>query len=364
MILSTAEGETISWRGYVGNDIYVFGLGYGQDVIDEQGDASDVDTLQLVDGINPGDITLRATPDFGSDAILTVKSTTDQLTLSGFFTFASLRVDLIQFSDGTIWDYNTMLAHVEGLNIEGTEDSDYLNGNVTNDILSGLGGYDSLNGGAGNDMLLGGSGADQLDGAAGNDTLDGGADADVMIGGSGNDIYVIDNVGDSVTEQAGQGTDTVQSSISYTLGANVENLMLTGTGAISGTGNSLNNILTGNSSANILTGGTGNDIYVVDTGDTVTELSGQGTDTVQSAVTFTLGPNLENLTLTGTAAINGTGNTLNNTLIGNSGANVLSGGTGADAMSGGGGDDIYIVDNVGETVTELANAAQIRFRAL
>ena len=121
-----------------------------------------------------------------------------------------------------------------------------------------------------------------------------------------------------VTELANEGTDTVQSSITYTLGGEVENLTLTGTAAINGTGNALDNVLTGNSANNILTGGagndtligsagadtliggTGNDTYVVDTtGDVVTELANEGTDTVQSSITYTLGAEIENLTLTG-----------------------------------------------------------------
>ena len=90
--------------------------------------------------------------------------------------------------------------------------------------------------------------------------------------------------------------------MTWTLGANLENLTLTGTAAINGTGNTFDNILTGNSGANVLTGGAGNDTYVVGTGDTVTELANAGTDTVQSSVTWTLSANLENLTLTGSAA--------------------------------------------------------------
>ena len=126
------------------------------------------------------------------------------------------------------------------------------------------------------------------------------------------------------------GIDTVQSSITYTLGDDLENLTLLGNSAINGTGNALANVLSGNSAANVLTGGAGNDTYIVGAGDTVTESSGQGTDTCKVRSRSRLGSNVEHLTLTGTAAINGTGNTLNNTLIGNSGANVLSGGTGAD----------------------------------
>lgn len=342
-------------EGYIGNDIYVFGRGYGEDYIDEQGDSSDVDTLLLADGVTPGDITLRATPDFGTNAILTINNTTDQLTLGGFFAFDSLRVDLIQFADGTTWNYSMMLSHVEGVNLVGTQDVDYLFGNVTNDILSGLGGDDRLYGGAGNDTLLGGAGVDQLDGGAGNDTLDGGLGADAMIGGSGNDLYVVDDVGDGVTEQAGQGTDTVQSSITYALGANVENLTLVGGAAINGTGNSFNNIIVGNGSANVLTGGAGNDTYVVGAGDTIVEAASAGTDIVQTDMSWTLGTNLEKLVLTGTSAIDGTGNSVANTLTGNSAANILNGGAGADTLIGGQGDDTYIVDNAGDKIIELSH---------
>jgi Ca2+-binding RTX toxin-like protein len=324
-------------EGYVGNDIYLFGRGYGQDSIDDQGDSSDVDTLQLLEGVGPGDLTLRATPDFGTGVILTITNTADQLMLGGFFASASLRVDLIKFADGTIWDYNAMLAQTEGVNLVGGEDVDYLYGNVTNDILSGLGGDDSLYGGAGNDLL------------------DGGIGADGMIGGSGNDLYTVDEVGDGVTEQAGQGTDTVQSSVTYALGANVENLTLIGNAAINGSGNSLNNILAGNGAVNVLTGGAGNDTYVVGAGDTIVEAAGSGTDIIRADISWTLGINVENLVLTGTAAVNGTGNSLANTLTGNSAANILNGGAGADRLIGGQGDDTYVVDNVSDQITESAN---------
>ncbi|MEI8015689.1 MAG: calcium-binding protein, partial [Nitrospira sp.] len=220
-----------------------------------------------------------------------------------------------------------------------------LGANVENLTLTGTGAID----GTGNELnnsLTGNSVANVLSGGVGTDT---------MVGGAGDDIYVVDNIGDLVTENVNEGTDLVQSSVTYTLGANVENLTLTGIGAINGTGNSLNNILTGNSAANVLTGGAGDDTYVASTGDTVVEAANAGTDLVQSDVTFTLGTNIENLTLTGIGAINGTGNSLNNILTGNSAANVLSGGTGADTLLGGAGDDTYVVDNAGDLVTEQAN---------
>jgi len=163
-----------------------------------------------------------------------------------------------------------------------------------------------------------------------------------MLGGLGNDTYVVDNTGDMVTENANEGMDTVQSSVTYTLGANVENLTLTGTAKINGTGNSLDNVLDGslNTKVNVLTGGAGNDTYILGAGDTITEAANSGTDTVMTSATYTLGTNLENLTLTGTTAINGTGNTLDNVLIGNTAINTLTGGAGNDLLNGGLGNDI------------------------
>jgi trimeric autotransporter adhesin len=219
-----------------------------------------------------------------------------------------------------------------------------------------------------NDTITGNAGANVLNGADGNDTLNGGAGADALIGGVGDDTYVVDNVGGTVTENFGEGTDLVQSSVDFALSGNIETLELTGGSAISGTGNGSNNTLTGNTAANTLDGGTGadamaggagDDIYVVDdAGDTVTENPAQGTDSVQASISYVLTANVENLSLTGGLAINGTGNGLNNSITGNTQANTLDGGAGADAMIGGDGNDTYIVDEAGDVVTELDGQGQ------
>jgi Ca2+-binding RTX toxin-like protein len=227
--------------------------------------------------------------------------------------------------------------------------------NVENLTLGGSAGVN----GTGNAL------ANRITGNAGANLLNGGAGADTMTGGLGNDRYVVDNAGDVVTEAANGGVDTVLSSRTYTLGANVENLTLTGTAVANGTGNALANALIGNSAANLLngaagadtmTGGLGDDRYVVENvGDRVVEAANGGKDTVISSITYTLAAQVENLTLGGAAAINGTGNTLANLIIGNAAANQLAGGGGADTLQGGLGDDRYIVSAGGVTIVEATN---------
>ena len=200
--------------------------------------------------------------------------------------------------------------------------------------------------------IIGTPGPDVLEGTPDADTLDGRGGADVMMGLPGNDTYIVGQVDDEVLEGVGDGTDTVRASVSYTLSINVENLTLAGDAAIDGTGNDLNNRLTGNGAANTLNGRAGadrmfgrggNDTFVVDAaGDVVNEAANGGTDAVRSSVTHTLRSNVENLVLTGTAAANGTGNELANSLRGNGGANTLRGLAGDDMLSGGGGNDRLI----------------------
>lgn len=270
--------------------------------------------------------------------------------------------------DDTIWGASSTVVADGGDTLYGENGNDIIGGSYGNDVIDGGSGNDSLYGDEHNDTLRGGDGNDYLNGgwgwgadATGADTLDGGNGIDMLVGGQGNDTYIVDTATDTIIENAGEGTDTVKSSVTFTLGNNVEKLTLTGAAAINGTGNGLNNNLTGNNADNTLIGnagndtlngnagidtllgGLGNDIYVVNTTtDIITENAGEGTDTVKSSVTYTLGGNLEKLTLTGAAAIDGTGNSLNNALTGNSANNNLKGLAGNDTLNGGGGNDKYI----------------------
>lgn len=305
-------------------------------------------------------------------------------------------------------------ANLENLTLTGTLDIDGTGNSFANTII-GNSGINTLDGGVGNDRLIGGDGDDyyiidsadvvfeatgegidtiessvsvdlstngfgeieniiltgtQSNYAIGNDgidntltgndagnTLDGKTGADTMIGGAGDDTYFVDDVGDVVTELLNQGTDTVMSSVTYTLSTDVENITLTGSGNIDATGNDLDNTLTGNSGNNVLTGGLGDDVYVIDAGDTVAENLGEGNDTILSSITFSLAAsasNVENLTLTGSANIDGTGDAGDNTLTGNAGINTLTGGAGNDTYYVGTGD--VVVELAGEgTDTVVSN---------
>jgi Ca2+-binding RTX toxin-like protein len=262
-----------------------------------------------------------------------------------------------------------MAAGYAGLDGTGNELGNTLVGNESFNILEGRDGNDFLDGGAHNDTLRGGAGNDTLYGDVGMDTLEGGTGADQMIGGGGYDTYSVDNVGDVIEELANGGVDTVNVAglAHYTMAANVEILNLTVL-AFNATGNSLNNVMTGNSFANTLDGGVGadtlegqlgNDTYIVDNAaDTIREAGGQGLDEVRTSVSYTLsaGADVETLRTTndaGTGAINLTGNTSGNTVIGNNGTNTLNGGGGnGDQLEGRGGNDTYIVGNGGVTIVE------------
>ena len=429
--------------GLAGDDTY-FVDSFDDLVIEAPGEGTDtiVSTVSIIMPANVENLVLRAYSADGNelDNLIVASNGNNQIdggagidTISYADAPGPVKVSLSSSSiQSTISSGLDWLLNFE--NVIGSAFNDTLSGNTGANVIDGGAGADTMSGGSGDDtyivdnvgdvivevsgvdtvrssvsftlgtglehLVLTGSAAltgtgnslanqitgnaanNVLHGLGGNDTLDGGGGADQMYGGAGNDTYVVDNVGDVVVELAGEGTDTVEASVSYTLGANVEKLVLTGGAALTGTGNTLGNTITGNAASNILYGlegndtldggggadqmfgGAGNDKYIVDhTGDVVTELSGQGTDTVEASVSYTLGANVENLTLTGAAALSGTGNTLANVITGNAAANLLyglagndtlDGGAGADQMFGGTGNDTYVVDDAGDVVVEQA----------
>jgi len=279
-----------------------------------------------------------------------------------------------------------------------------INGNALANTILGDKADEIINGGDGNDLIQANAGNDTVNGGLGDDTIAGGVGLNRLVGGAGNDSYTLNNPLDVVIEDSSSnsGIDILNIGANYTLGNNLENLGLLGTGNYHGTGNSLKNLLTGNSGNNILNGlqgndnlrgmggndslvgGDGNDIldgglgndtlagslgndtYIVDNlVDLVLEASTLATeiDKVESTVDFSLGNNLEFLTLTGAVAKTGTGNQLNNSILGNNlnntlnglqGNDTLEGGLGQDTLNGGTGNDTYIIDTTVDIIIETS----------
>gem|GEM_PF-250245 len=355
------------------------------------------------------------------------------------------------------WTDNTIVGLAGDDALYGSGGADILEGGAGNDVLDGGYGADQLVGGSGDDTywvneaddviieqvgegtdivrstaysytlaanvehltLVEGSDAyngignaldNVLTGNSNDNRMDGGTGADVMIGGDGNDTYAVDDAGDVIVENAGEGTDTVEAVVSYALVSNVENLTLLGTANLDATGNTGDNVIRGNAGnnrieggagADTLYGGAGDDYYVaVSASDRVYEYAGEGIDTVERAfeTNLVLDNNVENLVL-GTGITTGNGNGLDNTITGNAGGNTLAGldgndtlhgldgndalfggngtdalyggagddyldgGTGIDQMEGGVGNDNYIVDHSDDVVVEAAGAGTDQIQA-
>ena len=344
------------------------------------GPAGDYNGTPGVDSFNETGDLLQA---YGNDG-------NDQLSLTG-------NQNLLSGGDGN-----------DALSVDGTGNDLY--GDAGDDLLTALGDSNRLFGGTGNDayfvdntgggviesvgggidtvyatahsrlaanvenLVLQGSadlqaygtgGSNAIYGNAGNNLVDGGAGVDGMYGLAGNDVYFVDNPGDAVIENPGDGNDTVFSTAHFRLSADVEYLVLQGSADLQGYGNNLGNLIYGNSGNNLLdgaggadgmVGGAGNDVYFVDDpGDAVVENPNEGNDTVFSTAHFRLSANVENLVLQGSADLQGYGNGDGNVLYGNGGINLLDGAGGADGMVGGAGNDVYFVDNAGDVVIENAN---------
>ncbi len=297
------------------------------------------------------------------------------------------------------------------LNATGNILDNQLYGGELNDTLSGLDGADSLIGDAGADSLLGGIGNDTLLGGTGTDTLDGGTGNDSMEGGADNDLYVVDSLSDVIIEQLNGGRDTIRTALNtindFSNYANVDDVIYTGAATFNFTGNGENNAisggglgdslsgangadnlfglggndsLVGGNGADTLDGGAGNDImtggadddtYVVDAAaDVVVEVVGEGTDTIQTTLagySISLATHIENLTYTGAAAFNGTGNASANTITGAALGDTLNGGVGNDSLVGnagndslsGGDDDDTLVGGLGNDTLQGGGGANV-----
>lgn len=327
-VLSGGAGDDLL-VGLRGNDTYKWSRGDGNDTIDETGRNGGRADKLVLDAVKAADVSFKIS---GQDVILTIGGTGGgTITLLGMDPTGQRGIETVQLAD-TTWTADQLrnLALAAAAT-------------AGNDVISGFTGNDTIIGGAGNDTLTGRGGTDRFE------------------GGTGDDSFIVSSAKDTIVEKAGEGTDTVFAAMSFTLAENVENLVLTGKAASTGTGNALNNSLTGNAAANTLDGGAGNDTldggagadrmkggagddsYIVDSrSDEVVEAKSAGADTVSASVSHKLSANVENLVLTGTSAINATGNKLANNLTGNAAANKLDGRGGNDVLTGGGGDDTFI----------------------
>jgi Ca2+-binding RTX toxin-like protein len=371
--------------GGTGNDKLIGGLGQdsimgelGNDQITMLVTAGNVDTIDAGDdtdtlvlsGVVPGDHVV----------VVDLSSSTDQVV-----------------SIGGVADAPTQI-NFENLTASGIGSSVDVTGSDGGNIIIGSNGNDSIDGGDGDDVLKGGGDDDVLTGGLGNDLL---------IGGTGNDTYTVDVASDVVTEGLAAGTDEVFASLTSTLGANVENLTLTGNDALNGTGNTLANVLTGNDGANVLTGGAGNDtligglgedtvtggtendriVMLVTAGDVDVANGGAGLDTLalvgavdgDGVVVVDLSSLTDQVTRIGTAdpqvlvqknferldasglgissSVNVTGSAGANLMIGSNGNDQLTGNAGNDTLNGGAGDDTLLSGGDGNDVILIGAAA-------
>ncbi|TLU81939.1 MAG: calcium-binding protein [Chlorobium sp.] len=255
-----------------------------------------------------------------------------------------------QVGNDALWggDGNDLLMGFTGSNeakqtlSAGETDDDTISGGAGNDILIGGLGGDLLYGGDGRDELQGGVGSDILYGDGGNDNLFGQVGDDTLYGGDGDDVLM----GFTASNETKQTLGVGETDDDYLYGGSGHDTLIGGVG---------NDYLDGGAGSDIMVGGTGNDTYIVNSvNDTIYEAAGEGYDTVITNTNYLLNANIEELRLIEGLSINGTGNAIDNLIVGNSSDNILDGVTGADTMIGGQGNDIYYVDNIGDVVTELA----------
>lgn len=352
--------------GGSGTNIYQFNPGFGNVELDN---GSGTYTFSFGAGISISDLSVTATLDSnGAPALLIQTDTGGNLTIAGGLAGA---INQFTFSDGTVLTLDQLMtqASVAPTTDAGSSGdllfvgngSGSLEGGAGSDTLYGWGGANTLLAGSGNQALYSASGTDTLIGGSGNDTLTSVAGNDSLVGGTGDTTFVVDSTTDTIQAQlTGTNVNTVESSVSFVAPANVQNVTLTGTAALTATGNSFANTLTANSGNDTLTagsgvatlvGGSGNDTFDVNNAsDVVQAQAGANTNIVESSVSYVAPANVQNLTLTGSAALTATGNSLNGTLTANTGDDTLVAGSGVDTLVGGSGSDTFVVNNAKDAV--------------
>ena len=385
-ILDGGAGAANELHGGAGDDIYIVRVA-GDTLIEAAGAGTDtvqttlaaytlaapnVENLTYIGGgdfTGVGDAAANVLTGGGGDDRLSGRGGVDQLiggsgSDTADYAAAAAAVDVRLNLGVTRNDGDGATDTLSGIeNATGSAFNDLLIGDAAGNILSGGEGRDTLLGLDGDDILIGGPGV-----------------ANQMQGGRGDDLYIVSAVGDSIVELAGEGLDSVQTSLaSFRLAAGVENLAYTGAGAFTGLGNASANtivggverdllvgydgddvLIGGSGAANELYGGLGDDTYVVSVaGDTIVEVAGAGFDTVLTALSaYTLRAEIEALTYTGSGAFAGTGNATANVLTGGAGNDVLAGRGGLDQLIGGAGLDTASYAAAGARVDARLNAGR------
>lgn len=352
-------------EGGKGIDIYLFGFGYGHDIIfngvveDGYNAEDSFDVVELLEGIGPEDVVLRRVPQYAIDwlpatgssnryyfgdgdaLVLYLKDSDDQLVIASHFyesygSRVSTEMYEIHFSDGTVWSRQDM----EDLCLVGTDDNDTIWGHKKDDTISGEAGDDSLYGGSGNDTIDGGEGMDTIEGGDGNDTLYGGPGEDTLYGNYGNDTFIL---------QTGTGEDTVVDMRAYGT-TNMDKIFIPE--AIQPEGTTFNR----SAYTLFLTINNGSDTLIISNYFTLDEdneypddagkilFSNGGSLSLNDVRTIISGKNvstvLDDELFGDTTDDVIAGDSGNDTILGDAGNDTLSGGEGDDSLFGDGGNDI------------------------
>ena len=376
------------------NSTDVFGSDSGIDEVVDGG----TETLEFTPAVDSSDLSLSAALDSAGAGSLTINEGDSSITVDGGLSGANVAsvdfegsqpmslTQLIQQANSAGSVSATTLAGNDGNFIFDVANGDAVSGGSGEDTISAWGNDDTLTSGSGGGEILAEGTDDLVTGGTGNDTLDAVAAGTTLVGGTGNEVFEVNDATDVVEAQADASSNQIESSVSYTLPTNVDVLTLTGTGDLSGTGNSdAGNLITGNSGndtliagsgsdtlvsgseADTLIGGSGPDTFVVNnSADLVEPLSYEGwQDTIQSSVSYVLTAPVSTLQLTGSGDLSATddygyasitGNAGEDTLTGGSGNDTLIAGTGVDTLIAGSGNTLFVVDNAADAVQVTGQA--------